>query len=98
MNFSKLNQLADESFAVRKMITAASLKIFMNYSQTIAILNTLDLNWENKLLEIFNIHKVASGGFQEVISVECFFTQGKYLILNFVFFSFSIRFESHPLL
>ena len=56
------------------MITAASLKIFMNYSQTIAILNNLNLNWKSQLLEIFNIHKAASGGFQQVVSVECFFT------------------------
>ena len=53
------------------MITAASLKIFMNYSQTIAILNNLNLNWKS---QIFNIHKAASGGFQQVVSVECFFT------------------------
>ena len=56
------------------MITAASLKILMNYSQTIAILNTLNLNWEVQLLEIFNIHKAVSGGFQEVVSFECFFS------------------------
>ena len=66
--------LSKPSFAIEKMMTSASLKILMNYSQTIAILNSLNLNWENKLLEIFNIHKAASGGFQELVSFECFFT------------------------
>ena len=56
------------------MITSAIVKIFMNYSQTIAILNTLNLNWEGKILEIFNIYKTASGGIQQVVSIECFFT------------------------
>ena len=56
------------------MITAASLKIFMNYTQNIAILKSLNLNWESTILEIFNISKAASGGFQDVVSVECFFT------------------------
>ena len=74
MNLNQLNQLKDSSFAIKKMITAASLKIFMNYSQTITILNSLNLNWEQQLLNIFNIHKAASGGFQEVVSLECLFT------------------------
>ena len=74
MNLNKLNQLKDSSFAIKKMMTAASLKIFMNYSQTITILNSLNLNWEQQLLNIFNIHKAASGGFQEIVSLECLFT------------------------
>jgi hypothetical protein len=35
MNLNQLNKLKNPSFAIKKMITAASLKIFMNYSQTI---------------------------------------------------------------
>ena len=68
-----MTKLSDPSFAIKQMITAASVKIFMNYFQTIAILNTLNLNWQSDLLEMFNIHKAASGGFQEVVSIECFF-------------------------
>ena len=74
MNFNQLNQLQNSSFAIKKMIIASSLKIFMNYSQTITILNSLKLNWEGQLLNVFNIHKAASGGFQEVVSFECLFT------------------------
>ena len=64
------------------MLTTGSLKIFLNYSQIIAILNSLNLNWEDKLLELFNIHKVVSGGFQEIVSLECFFTGSSYTFLK----------------
>ena len=66
---------------MKKMITAASLKIFMNYTQNIAILNSLNLNWNNIILEMFNIHKAASGGLQDVVSVECFFTGLLFVIM-----------------
>ena len=82
-----MTNLSDQSFAVKKMITAASLKIFMNYSQTISILNSLNLNWEDKLLKIFSIYKGVSGGFQQVVSIECFFT-GNIKNLKFMIFFF----------
>ena len=85
INLNQLNQLKNSSFAIKKMIIASSLKIFMNYSQTITILNSLNLNWEGQLLNIFNIHKAASGSFQEVLSLECLFT-GIHSV--FVFFNF----------
>ena len=74
MNFNLLNQLSNPNVLIRQMITAASLKILMNYTQNIAILNTLNLNWGSKILEMFNIHKASSGGLQDVVSIECFFT------------------------
>ena len=66
---------------MKKMITAASLKIFMNYTQNIAILNSLNLNWESTILKMFNLHKAASGGLQDVVAVECFFT-GNFFVLH----------------
>ena len=90
-----MTQFTDHSFAIKKMITAAYLKIFMNYSQTIAILNSLNLNWESKLMEMFNIHKAASGGFQNIVAFECFFTG---ININFICFYFKIRFVFHSLL
>ena len=74
MNFSQLNNLNNQSFVIKNMINAASVKILMNYSQTISIINSLNLNWEGKLMEIFNVYKTASGGFQQVVSLECFFS------------------------
>ena len=67
------------------MITAASLKIFMNYTQNIAILDSLNLNWESKILEMFNIHRAASGGLQDVVSIECFFDGIIFLMFFFYF-------------
>ena len=97
MNFNQLNKLKNSSFAIKKMIVASSLKIFMNYSQTITILNSLNLNWEGQLLNIFNIHKAASGAFQEVLSLECLFT-GNIICCVFFFLNFPLRFECNPLL
>jgi len=53
------------------MITAAYLKIFLNYSQTISIINSLHLNWNNEINYMFNLQNTVSGSFQNVISVEC---------------------------
>ena len=97
MNFSGLTQLSDKSYVVKKMITAAYLKIFMNYSQTISIMNSLHLNWDGKLLQLFSIYKSASGGFQQVISIECFMTSFKNFKYFLVFF-FKQRFECNSLL
>ena len=74
LNFNKFSRFSDPNFVIKKMLTAAHIKIFMNFSQTITILTSLNLNWQGHVLEMFNIHKSASGGFQEVVSVECFFT------------------------
>jgi len=75
--------LQDRSFAAKKMILGASIKIFANYSQTIAIINTLNLNWNQTLSDIFNLHKIISGGVQQVIPLECFV---KGLIIFFFLF------------
>ena len=63
--------LQDKNFVVKKMILGAYIKIFVNYSQTIAIINTLHLNWDQKLSDLFNIHKTVSGGVQQVVALEC---------------------------
>ena len=63
--------LQDKDFVVKKMILGAYIKIFVNYSQTIAIINTLHLNWDQKLSDLFNIHKTVSGGVQQVVALEC---------------------------
>ena len=97
MNFSRLMQLSDKTYVVKKMITAAYLKIFMNYSQTISIMNSLQLNWDGKLLQLFSIYKSASGGFQQVISIECFITGFK-SFKYFIIFFLKQRFECNSLL
>ena len=79
------------------MITAAHFKIFLNYSQTIAIINTLHLNWDSILLEFFNIHKTVSGGMEQVVSIECFIAGIKLIKHVFVLKMFIIRFELCPI-
>jgi hypothetical protein len=71
--------LKDEHFAAKKMISGAYIKVLVNYSQTIAIINTLQLDWDQKLSDLFNLHKTVSGGVQQVIAIEC-------LIKGFKFF------------
>jgi len=63
--------LSNKSFAIQKMITAAYLKIFLNYSQTISIIDSLHLNWNKEISYMFNLQNTASGSFQNVITVEC---------------------------
>ena len=71
MNLNKALNLKKRDYVVKKMIMGASIKILVNYYQTIAILNTLHLNWNQTLLDIFNIQKTFSGGLHQMISVEC---------------------------
>ena len=79
LNYNKLNEYSNKPLVVQKMITAANLKIFLNFTQTISIMNSLNLDWENKLLKVFAISKTASGAFQDVISIECLI-DGNYFV------------------
>ena len=83
--------LQDKSFAIKNMILGAYIKIFVNYSQTIAIIQTLNLNWDQKLSDMFYLHKTVSGGVQQVIALECLMT-GLIKIVYFAF-NFVLRFE-----
>jgi len=77
--------LQDKSFAIKTMTLGASLKIFVNYSQTIAIIHSLHLNWDEKLSDMFNLHKTISSGVQQVIGLEC-------LLEGWILVLFSINF------
>ena len=45
LNFNKFSRFSDPNFVIKKMLTAAHIKIFMNFSQTITILTSLNLNY-----------------------------------------------------
>ena len=62
----------------------AHLKIFLNYSQTITIINSLNLNWGQFLTGFFDIQKTVSGGAVQVLILECF-------IHGSIFFNFIIN-------
>ena len=63
--------LQNKDFAIKKMILGAYIKILVNYSKTLAIINMLHLNWDQKLSDMFNLHKTISGGVHQVIALEC---------------------------
>ena len=57
-----------------KMLTAAYLKIFINYSQCISIINSLKLDWNEIFSKFIETHKIVSGGVHQVLSLECVFS------------------------
>ena len=61
----------DTDFALQKNMISAYMKIFVNYTQTITIINYLNLNWKNFVPEMFPALSVSSGNLKEVISIEC---------------------------
>ena len=67
-----------KDFAFKTIMLSACMKIFVNYTQSMAIINTLDLNWKEIVSNMFQFHKVASGAVQQMISLECLI-QGKKL-------------------
>ena len=83
INYDQLNKLKSPSFAIKKMITAATLKIFINYSQTITIINGLKFDWDVLLLNTLNLYKASAGSLQEVVSFECFFTGYRHHLFYF---------------
>ena len=57
-----------------KILTAAYIKIFINYSQCISIINSLKLNWNEIFSKFIEMHKIVSGGVHQVLSLECVFS------------------------
>ena len=73
MNFSSsMSRSHDKSLVIKKMMIGAHLKIFLNYSQTITIINSLHLNWGEFVSNFFNVHNTVSGGFEWILTIECF--------------------------
>ena len=67
-------RLLDKNFAIEKFLKAAYFKILINYSQTIAIINSLKLDWSQIFLDVFQAQKVASGSLHQIIAIECIIT------------------------
>ena len=47
------------------------MKILVNYTQSMAIIKTLNLNWKEIVNNLFQLHKTTSGSINEMISLEC---------------------------
>ncbi len=65
-----------KSFALEKIIKAAYIKVFLNFSQSISILANLHLNWNELLTNFFSFLKSSSGNPQELLAFECVFKKG----------------------
>lgn len=79
--------LQDRAFAIKKMFLGALMKIFLDYTQTMAILNNLHLDWNQKLSDMFSIQKTFSGGIHQVIALECF-AKGSTILTFFKYINF----------
>lgn len=71
LNFPSSEKMKSQ-IAIKRMVKAAHLKIFLNYSQTITIINTLQINWNIVLSNFFSLNKTISGGTGQIITFECF--------------------------
>ena len=74
--------LLDKEYAMENKLKAAFFKILINYSQCIAIINSLKLNWSEILLNLFQTQKVVSGSMHQAFSIEC--------LIEGIFFDFSL--------
>ena len=70
----KINRISfGSNFSLKKILIAGNIKIFVNYSQSMAIINTLNLNWKDLASNMFQFHQASSGAVQNLISLECLF-------------------------
>ena len=66
-------KLLETQNAVEKVLLGACIKILLNYSQSIVIIQSLNLNWNSLLSYIFMVNKIGSGNTQSTVGLECFF-------------------------
>ena len=71
LNFPTSEKMKSE-IAIKRMIRAAHIKIFLNYSQTLTIINALQINWNIVLWNFFSLNKTISGGAGQILTFECF--------------------------
>jgi len=50
---------------------SAYTKILLNFSQIIAIIGSLNLDWGSLFTQLFPFYKIASGNLHQMISYEC---------------------------
>ena len=80
-NYLTNRKLVDKKFASIKILNSAYFKIFINYLQSITIISSLNLKWNESFSHFFQAQKIASGSVHQVLSLECLF-EGRYLKLN----------------
>ena len=71
MNYDVNAKLNNQKFAIQKILSAAIVKIIVNYLQTITILKSLRLNWHEVWIQFFVVQETASGGVARALNLEC---------------------------
>lgn len=67
---SKIVSLGHILFNPKKQISVF-MKIFLNYSQMVAIIQSFDLKWPFAIKSLFNVYSNAGGVSANVVSVDC---------------------------
>ena len=74
---------------MEKILTGAYFKIYLNYSQIISIISTLNLTWNEKLTKFFQAYTLTSGNLQQMIALDCMIESMTIFIyeyiINFIF-------------
>ena len=83
-NYDSSKKLAIPSFAAQGMLLSAYMKIFVNFSQSIQIINSLNLNWDYFASILFPVFKISSGGIHRMISLECLVQGNTFLMILFI--------------
>ena len=47
------------------------MKIYVNFAQSISIINTLNLNWNRLIVQMLPFYKILAGNAHNIISFEC---------------------------
>ena len=72
----------DQGFAFKKIMIAACMNIYVNYSQNMSLINILNLNWKEIASSMFQVHKAVSASVHQMIALDClirgFFINRKY--------------------
>ena len=71
MNLETTKKFQDQAFAFKKIMLAACMNIFVNYSQNMALINILNLNWKEIATNMFQVHKAVSASVHQMISFDC---------------------------
>lgn len=71
MSYNSCMNLKNKHYASRKIVSAAVMKIFLNYTQTIAILKNLQLEWGDILSQLFGTVEATGGSINQVYGLDC---------------------------
>ena len=77
-NYQSLKKFKEKEIVAQKIMFSAYTKIMLNFSQIIAIIGSLNLNWGELFTNLFPFYKIASGNLHQMISYECLIS-GNYI-------------------